>query len=246
MRAILTWHSLDDSGSVISTAPDQFARQVQWLADGGVQVVPLDALVRGDVDAGRDAVALTFDDGFANVATVAAPRLEARGWPYTVFVVSRSAGADNCWPRGADAGIPVLPLLDWDALARLQAAGATLGAHTRTHRALVDVPADALAAELAGSADDIAARTGVRPSAFAYPYGARDAASTAAVAGTFAVGVTTRFRALGEGDAPSCLPRLDMYYFREPRQLHRWGSLAFRSHLRLRGSMRQVRQLLPR
>ena len=39
--AILTYHSLDDSGSVLSTEPWRFAEQMQSLAEQSCQVVSL-------------------------------------------------------------------------------------------------------------------------------------------------------------------------------------------------------------
>ena len=39
--SILTYHSLDDSGSVISTPPSLFRRQMEYLAGRGIPVVTL-------------------------------------------------------------------------------------------------------------------------------------------------------------------------------------------------------------
>jgi len=66
VKATLTYHSLDDSGSAISVAPDAFARHLQWLSSGMVRVLTLGQLVNEPDDA-ADAVAITFDDGFLNV-----------------------------------------------------------------------------------------------------------------------------------------------------------------------------------
>jgi peptidoglycan/xylan/chitin deacetylase (PgdA/CDA1 family) len=71
MRAILTYHSIDDSGSPISVAPEEFRAHVRWLGSGAVRVVPLAKLVTLPPD--DDAVALTFDDAFENFSTIAAP-----------------------------------------------------------------------------------------------------------------------------------------------------------------------------
>ena len=47
MRAILTYHSIDESGSPISVDPDAFRRHVRWLASGRVRVTTPDADVFG-------------------------------------------------------------------------------------------------------------------------------------------------------------------------------------------------------
>ena len=44
MRAILTYHSIDDSGSPISVSPAAFRRQLEWLVAERVRVVPLSEL----------------------------------------------------------------------------------------------------------------------------------------------------------------------------------------------------------
>ena len=42
MKAILTYHSVDETGSVISIDERSFRRHVAWLASSAVRVVPLD------------------------------------------------------------------------------------------------------------------------------------------------------------------------------------------------------------
>ena len=71
---ILMYHSLDNSGSVISARPEVFRRQMEFLAASRIPVVPLaEALQRAG------SVAITFDDGFRNVLDHAVPAL-ARVW----------------------------------------------------------------------------------------------------------------------------------------------------------------------
>ena len=244
LRAVLNYHSLDDSGSPISVSPSAFASHVRGLAASRVRVLPLEDLwheVRNGIDASGHAVAITFDDGFANFAEHGAPVLQEFGFPSTVFVVSRHAGADNKWGSEGDAGIPVLPLLDWAALGRLREAGVTVGGHTQSHRALDLLAPDAVEQEIVGGAEDITTNLGVRPTSFAYPYGATSIAARACVARTFAIGVTTELRALRADDAPALLPRLDAYYLRHHDGLRDWGSARFRAYVRVRAALRAAR-----
>ena len=242
MRAILTWHSIDDSGSPVSVHPDAFARQVAWLASGGVRVVPLERLAAGDDDA--PAVALTFDDAFANFADQAWPRLRDAGLPVTLFVVSGHAGRTNAW-GGTDApGIPTLPLLDWDALGALASAGVELGAHTHTHPDLTGVDDARLADELGRCADEMTAHTGTAPAAFAYPFGAVDARVAGAAASRYRRAVTTDLRALGDREDTLRLPRIDAWYLQAPGRLERWGTRAFAAWLGVRRAGRRLRSAL--
>jgi len=240
VKAILTYHSIDESGSPISVPRDAFERHARWLASGRVRVTSVGAL--RTLPPNEDAVAITFDDGFRNVGEIAAPLLLDHGLSATVFVVSDHAGGTNAWGRRPDAGVPILPLLDWSAIERLMAQGVEIGGHTRTHARLATVSADALADEIAGGARAIEQRTGRAPDGFAYPYGVVTDAAVAIVRRTFRWGCTTELQPLGEADDAALLPRLDMYYFRDPGRLESWGSTRFRYYLKIRSRARWIRQ----
>lgn len=245
MRAILTYHSIDTTGSAISISPTAFAGHLRWLTSGRVRVLSLDEIVResrADANGDGDAVAITFDDGFANFAVYAAPMLLAHAIPVSIFVVSEHVGATNAWGGREAQGIPTLPLLGWDALGRLAEGGIEIGAHTRTHAALDTLEADAVEAEIVGGAEDLEARLGRRPRAFAYPYGIAPPAATDRVREYFAVAVTTRLHELRSSDDRALLPRLDAYYLRHVDGLDAWGSARFRAFLRLRAAARSARQ----
>lgn len=243
MRAILTYHSIDTSGSPISIPPDTFTRHVAWLAGGAVRVEPLAALsAGGEMTAdGRHRVAITFDDAFENFGTIAWPRLRDAGLPATLFVVTGHVGRTNVWGGRPSPGIPVLPLMTWEALATAGGEGATLGAHTRTHPHLPDLDAARLDEELAGSRDDLARHLGCRATTFAYPYGDVSPAVAAAAARHFEASCTTDYRAVAPGDAPEQLPRLDMWYFQHPEAVADWGTPAFVRRIAMRRALRRVR-----
>lgn len=244
MRAILTYHSVDPSGSVISVDERVFRRHADWLASGRVPVTSVRELL--EAEDGSEGLALTFDDGFANFREVAWPILRERGLPATLFVVSSHAGGHNDWGGERSEGIPHLPLLSWDALGRLAEEGVTLGSHTSRHPRLPDLDPAGLEAEVAGSAEEIERRAGVRPEGFAYPYGAADADVGAAVRRVYDWACTTRLAPVGASDDRHLLPRLDAWYFRRPGQLEAWGTPAFRARLGVRRAARRVRALAGR
>lgn len=222
MRAILTYHSVDPSGSVISIHPDAFRSHVRWLASGSVRVVSVSRIL--ELHSDEDAVAITFDDGFRNFASIAWPMLRQHELPVTLFVVTDYVGDTNAWnPRSAST-TPKLPLLDWDALNRLADEGVELGSHTRTHPRLDGLSRSRLLDEIEGSADRLEARTGVRPKTFAYPYGVFGDPACDLVAESYELGLTTELRTLTSSESRDRLPRLDMYYFRQPGQLEEWGT----------------------
>lgn len=239
MRAILTYHSIDPSGSPISLDESAFARHVEFLASGAVRVVPLEDLA-GLPGTGH-AVALTFDDGFENFATAAWPRLAAAGLPATVFLVTDHAGRDNRWGGRAEAGIPSLPLMDWETAGRVAAEGARLGSHTRSHSSLPALDDEALADELVASRERIASETGADPAAFCYPYGDHDGRTAAAVRARYRLACTTELAVLGEDADPHLMPRLDAYYLSEPGRIESFGSSSFRRYVERRAWLRRVR-----
>lgn len=243
MRAILTWHSVDDSGSAISVAPEAFRAQVRWLASGRVRVVSVAELLT--LDDAVDAVALTFDDGFANFLTQALPLLHDHGLPATLFVVAGHVGGDNDW-HGSSGGVPIMPLLGWDELGAVATAGIEIGAHTRTHPVLPSLDVGALLDELAGAADEIAQRIGKRPTGFAYPYGLADARVTRETARHFSWACTDTFNSLERGDDRMLLPRLDAWYFRTERMLAPWGTARFQAWVWARRQARWARRSMRR
>lgn len=244
MRAILTYHSVDPSGSVISVDEETFRGHADWLAEGPVEVVSIPELLEGPP--GADRVAITFDDGFANFGSVAWPILRERGLPATVFVVTDFVGGTNRWNGVPDPGIPTLELLTWDQIARLHSEGVEVGSHTRRHPTLRGLTAERLAEELEGSRELLGRRLGLAPSSFAYPYGAIDDAAVAKAAAYYAWACTTELAPLGHDVSPHRLPRLDAYYFRRPDGLQTWGTAAFRARIAVRRQGRRVRSWLDR
>lgn len=244
MKAILTYHSIDGSGSVISVDRATFRRQMEWLSGSGMAVVGLDRVLQWD--SGTDAVAITFDDAFSNFVSEAWPVLRDLGLAVTVFVPTDHVGDTNAWENPARTGIPRLPLLDWNAIGRLVASGVDVGSHTRTHADLRKVPLERVADEVVESADRIAAETGRRPSAFSYPYGSLNEDVRDLVAGRYRVAVTTELRPVGPDEDPHRLPRLDSYYFRRPGRMERLGTTAMKRYLTIRRGLRAARSLVMR
>src|SRR5262249_37262854 len=139
---ILTYHSLDTSGSVISISPETFQHQIEALHNWGYQGITLSQLVEaweGKATLPPRPVVLTFDDAFGNFADHAAPVLARHGFRATLFAVAGYCGGHNDWPT-QPTGVPRLPLLSWDALRDLAREGFEIGAHTLTHPRLPDLP----------------------------------------------------------------------------------------------------------
>ncbi len=242
MRAILTYHSVDDSGSPISIDRETLARHANWLATGPVPVLPLSEVVA--TDASRDAIALTFDDGFRSFAEDAWPILKEHGLPATVFVVTDHVGRTNRWGGEDVPSIPELPLLGWEELGRLAEEGVDLGAHSRTHPDLTRILPERIAEELESSLEAIERETGNRPASFAYPYGRVGPRVLEEARRVFELACTTELAIFPVSPDPHLLPRLDTFYYRDLGRLEAYGSTRFRLHLAARAAARRVREAI--
>ena len=136
--SILTYHSLDSSGSVVSTEPGTFADQMSYLADHGFRGITLKRALDHRDEFGQwpsQSVVITFDDGFANFYDDAYPILERYRFSATVFIVTGHMGGRNNWETPPQ-GLGTLPILSWQQAEELSNFGIELGSHTRTHRDL--------------------------------------------------------------------------------------------------------------
>jgi peptidoglycan/xylan/chitin deacetylase (PgdA/CDA1 family) len=92
----LQYHHISDSTpSSTSTGVSLFRDQLEMIDELGLTVVPLqsgteDAL-GGRLD-DQQQVAITFDDAYDSVYNTAAPMLEEKGYPFTVFVNTDAVG----------------------------------------------------------------------------------------------------------------------------------------------------------
>ena len=237
---ILTYHSLDESGSPISVPPAVFQRQMEFLSGCGMPVVPL-----GGIRNRPGAVAITFDDGFDNFLTGALPALQKFRLPATVFAVSGYCGRRNDWPTQAP-GIPILPLMDWAALRELSRQGIEIGAHTIHHPRLTHLSAGEMEREVSGCQKEIEDRIGKPVRSFAYPYGDSNAETRQIASRHFDAACGVRLGYLESASGPFDLPRLDAYYLREPFWFERLGTPAGWTYIWARRQLRWVRAALLR
>ena len=183
---ILTYHRVcDDPNPALAewaVRPAAFRRQMRLIRLLGYRVLTLDALLdacdRGK-QVGKVAV-ITFDDGYLDTVTVAAPILDAAGFPATVFVVSDRVGETAAWDQAF--GGDMAPLATWGHLRDLQSRGWEIGLHTRTHPRLSALPEPEALAELTGGKAILERQLGSPVRTAAYPYGDYAPATTSAAA----------------------------------------------------------------
>jgi peptidoglycan/xylan/chitin deacetylase (PgdA/CDA1 family) len=233
--AILTWHSIDNSGSVISTPPEIFRRQIETLAGSGIPLVPLNRAASCP-----GSISLTFDDGYCNLAEHAFPVLDRFRVPATIFVVSRYCGFVNRWPSQLIGTVPELPLLSWEQLAAVPS-GIEIGAHTATHPRLPALSADECDREMYECREEIEHRLARPVRSLAYPYGSVSTGVCSTAARHFELAVGTSLKFVSPGANPMKLPRIDMFYFRDQVSLDRLFSPLIRVYMGIRNAAREFR-----
>lgn len=97
---ILMYHRIADEPTELCVPPAEFRGHLSLLSDEGYRVLPLhelaSALRRDEVP--EKAVAITFDDGYLDALTEAAPALQAHGLPATFFIVTATFdGPSEFW-----------------------------------------------------------------------------------------------------------------------------------------------------
>jgi peptidoglycan/xylan/chitin deacetylase (PgdA/CDA1 family) len=159
---ILCYHSVGTAlWGVNDVGPARFRRHLELALGAGYHFVPADAIARDDSNPYQ--LAITFDDGLASVAENAGPILAEYNIPWTLFVVTNWADGQHGWSDGL--------LLDWRAIDRLAARGATIGSHSVSHPNFGSLPPDAAEYELSESRRRIARAIGSQPTQFAIPLG---------------------------------------------------------------------------
>jgi peptidoglycan/xylan/chitin deacetylase (PgdA/CDA1 family) len=240
MRAVLTFHSVDPSGSVLSIAPEQLRSLVAAIKRSGHRIVPLRDILDSPAEARQ--IALTFDDGMRSLHEHALPVLRDEDVTATVFLISDYVGRNNRWPSLPEQ-VPTMEMMSWDQVEDLHAAGWRVEAHTATHPDLRRLADDAIRDELERGNQAIQEHLGRRPEIFAYPYGYWDERVRAIAANTYRYSLTAQMGTLPAQVAdPHRIPRLETYYFRAPGIHTRFGTLPFSAYLTARAALRKLRQ----
>lgn len=157
------YHRFGETGyPSTNTTTEQLDTHITELTSGPYTVLPLSDVVqrlKGGPPLPDRAIALTIDDAYRSIYTVAWPRLKAASLPFTIFVSTAhiDQGSSNH--------------MTWDQLRELKAAGVSIGHHGVSHAHMAAAGRERNQRELDGAFARFEAELGFRPSLFAYPYG---------------------------------------------------------------------------
>lgn len=242
---ILTYHSLDESRSVISTSPVTFKKQMEYLWKNGYQALSLSeavSFIHLKKAFPEKTFVITFDDGYQNACTEAFPVLKQYGFKGTVFLVTDYCGKYNNWP-GHSRRIERRPLLSWSEIKEMQQSGMEFGAHTLTHPDLTRLTIQQAEQEILQSKDRIQDHLGMGVQVFAYPYGKYDAKIKEIVRRHFRGACSSKLGTVEQDCDPYALRRVDMYYLSKTMLFRALSTHALDWYLGVRQAFRELKEV---
>jgi peptidoglycan/xylan/chitin deacetylase (PgdA/CDA1 family) len=200
---ILTYHAVgnpvdDDINGIYNLEPQAFVTQIDHIIataqHANIPIVPFAATV----DTG---IAITFDDGYADLLSVVLPAMTARNVPFHVFITADKLTSGD--PR----------YLNVEGLRQLaQSNLVTIGAHGASHRPLTSISHTQCLTDLRTSREQLAAVIDRPVDTMSYPFGLVDKSvrDTAAAAG-FTRAACSKWGFNDHHTDPLMLRRIDMW-----------------------------------
>lgn len=171
-KVVLLYHSVGNG--VWSTDKQAFADQINWLNDH-CEVLSLTKLMTASLS-NRIQVAITFDDGYANLYDIA-DRLKEKNFSPTLYLNTGWIGEEQERKKSvAELGhYPDEMFLLWKEVIALHAQGWTIGSHGVNHYDFTRQSQDRVHQELSMSKIEIEKRVGGECIHFSYPWGRHSA-----------------------------------------------------------------------
>ncbi|WP_306253730.1 polysaccharide deacetylase family protein [Parvularcula sp. IMCC14364] len=207
---MLLYHAIGEGPD--ACLEERFAEQMAWLATHA-KVVSLEDLLSVE-DSEYLQIAITFDDGYASVAQVAAPIMARHGFSGTVYLTVSCIEDSEELRRVSDPASGHLSgeqFMTWAEVRALESAGWLIGSHGLDHVDMTTRTPSELRRQLENARERIEDRLGSECRAFAYPWGRNDATSrTAVMTAGYAHGAGTLHGPLRYGSSLIAFPRIDI------------------------------------
>jgi len=209
-RVILIYHSVGDGPWAISKK--SFCLQMEWLRQA-TELTSAELLLAQGLGTRGLQVAITFDDGYVNLADVALPILRDLDAVASVFANTGCIGAGSeRKPSNAALGhYPNEVFMSWEDMRVLSEAGWSIGSHGVRHIDLTLASEEIARQELATSKSMIENSISIPCTAFAYTWGKHTPELRRLVAETgYRYGFAGRHGALQAGGDPLAIPRINV------------------------------------
>jgi len=218
-RTVVVYYHRVGGRGLLSRSLDDFQRDLRYLARRYecINFGELCQRLRSGRKFRRRSAVVTFDDGYMDNYTAAAPELISAGIPATFFVATGFIGTQRAFPHDArqgDAEPTRHPKLTWHELGEMQELGFEIGSHTVNHADLGQADESTARHEVRRSLEDLNHHLGERPRALSFPWGKPDNVSETSLvaareAGYYAAAGTT-FGSNGRGEEWPVLHRVDL------------------------------------
>ena len=170
---VLAYHRVEhDPSDVNAITPEIFDRQMACLKRH-YRVIGVGELL-GILRSGQNrerAVVITFDDGYRDNLTTAAPILKKHCLPACFFLSSGFIGTDRPFPHDLRRLGRGVPTLSWDEVRELRRQGFEIGSHTVNHARLSESDPETLRRELRESRETLERELGADVVYFSFPFG---------------------------------------------------------------------------
>lgn len=199
---VLNYHKIDETPIALSVAPGDFERQMAYLKVQGYVSITPDQLadhLENKATLPERALLITFDDGYADNYVHAYPILKKYGFTATIFVVTDYLSR---FPQ----------YLTWEQAREMKRDGFFIASHTMQHKVLTGLDAEALRAELIGSAEALDYQLGRQSRYLAYPTGAYNLAlGEIAKACGYRAAFTIKYGNVDRSSNPYALERVPVF-----------------------------------
>lgn len=166
---VLFFHSMDESGSVLSISRDKFVEFITYLYAQGYKTLYLGEFETYLASAKfrRNRILITFDDGYKNNVE-AASLLQKLHFKVIIFVATQYIGRKNTF---CAKEAPELEMMNAEDIRMLAGQGVEFGAHGHTHRNLPKLKREEIVYEITESKRILEGITGRKVAYFCYPRG---------------------------------------------------------------------------
>ncbi len=137
-----------------------FKRQMAWLSARGFKTLTIGELISEKLDHSRNAVCLTFDDGWLGNYLHAYPVLRQYGFKVTFFVATGLIGTPF--------------YMTWEQLKEMVTSGMSVESHTKTHRPLGAMGDAEALLELSESKKEVEERLLTKVRHLSLPHGSKN------------------------------------------------------------------------
>lgn len=132
---ILLYHRVGDDNSPLSVSPKQFNRQMQFLKNRGYETINPNGILNGKNFYKK--ILLTFDDGWLDNLTTAAPILKKFGFTATIFISTDYIGKTGSFAKNEiDKNAPMLNAKE---ISELEEFGWKIANHFASHNNLTEL-----------------------------------------------------------------------------------------------------------